>query len=194
MGSDQMKVLLFSGGIDSSALAYWLRPDLLLTIDYGQQAAAGEISAAIALAAEFRIAHEVLDVDLSKLGRGLMADRPSSELAHSPEWWPYRNQLLITLAGMRFVADGLQEIIIGAVNSDVHADGKEPFLTFINRAMQAQEGHVKVNAPAHDISPEELLEFSSFPRDLLGLTFSCHVSEYPCGTCPGCLKHSRLTL
>jgi 7-cyano-7-deazaguanine synthase len=187
-----MKALLFSGGIDSSALAHWLRPDLLLTIDYGQRAANGEISAAVALADELRLNHEVLRADLSHLGQGLMAHLPSSEMASSPEWWPYRNQMLITLAGMRLITRGLQEIIIGAVSSDTHADGKTPFLASINQAMLSQEGRVKVSAPALEMTPEQLLEQSRFPSELLGLTFSCHVSEYACGFCPGCMKHSRL--
>ena len=34
--------LLLSGGMDSIALAYWKRPDIALTIDYGQAAADAE--------------------------------------------------------------------------------------------------------------------------------------------------------
>ncbi|RUW76172.1 7-cyano-7-deazaguanine synthase, partial [Mesorhizobium sp. M1E.F.Ca.ET.063.01.1.1] len=32
-----MRMLLFSGGLDSSALAWWLRPELCVTINYGQR-------------------------------------------------------------------------------------------------------------------------------------------------------------
>jgi 7-cyano-7-deazaguanine synthase len=38
--------LLLSGGMDSVALAYWLRPDVAFTIDYGQLSAEGELRSA----------------------------------------------------------------------------------------------------------------------------------------------------
>lgn len=184
-----MKVLLFSGGLDSSALACWKRPDICLTVDYGQRPAVGEIAAARAVSSELGLHHEVLTVDMRALGSGSLAGKPPSELAHAEEWWPYRNQMLITLAGMRFVAEGLKEIMIGAVRTDVHADGKARFLQSIDRLMSLQEGGVTVSAPARALHPEKLLELSGFPTSLLGLTFSCHVMEYPCGRCRGCEKH-----
>jgi 7-cyano-7-deazaguanine synthase len=187
-----MKALLLSGGIDSSALAAWKRPDIALTVDYGQRSAAGEIDAAKAIAAELRIAHEVLRVDLSSLGAGPLAGKKPSKLARAPEWWPYRNQLLITLAGMLFVSRGLKQIIIGAVATDIHADGKSKFIKSIDRLMQLQEGHVRVIAPAVAMTSERLLVRSKFPRSLLGLTFSCHALKYPCGRCPGCKKHAAV--
>lgn len=125
-----MKLLLFSGGIDSSAIAHWKRPDVVATVDYGQHPARGEIAAAEAIADLLSIRHEVIRVDLSSLGSGSLVHLPSSKLAVAPEWWPYRNQMLITLAGMRFVPEGLSEVIIGSVASDAHADGP-PFFALL---------------------------------------------------------------
>lgn len=184
-----MKLLLLSGGLDSSALAYWKRPDICLTIDYGQRPAGGEIAAARAICDELGLRHDVLAVDMRALGSGSLAGKASSELGRAEEWWPYRNQMLITLAGMRFISEGLKEIMIGAVRTDVHADGKAPFLRSIDRLMSLQEGGVAVSAPARALHPYELLRRSEFPRSLLGLTFSCHVMEFPCGFCRGCTKH-----
>ena len=184
-----MKVLLFSGGLDSSALAFWKRPDVCLTVDYGQRPARGEIAAATAICGELGLKHERLSIDMRALGSGSLAGRPTSSLASAEEWWPYRNQMLITLAGMRFVSEGLKEIMIGAVRTDVHADGKAPFLRSIDRLMTLQEGSVSVTAPGRPFHPYTLLAKSGFPHSLLGLTFSCHVMEYPCGRCRGCTKH-----
>jgi 7-cyano-7-deazaguanine synthase len=184
-----MKVLLFSGGLDSSALAYWKHPDICLTVDYGQRPAPGEIAAARAICKELGLRHDVLVLDLRALGAGSLAGKAASDLARAEEWWPYRNQMLITLAGMRFVSEGLKEIMIGAVRTDLHADGKSPFLRSINRVMSLQEGGVAVTAPARALNPYQLLRQSGFPRSLLGLTFSCHVMEFPCGRCRGCAKH-----
>ncbi|MBB2792681.1 UNVERIFIED_ORG: 7-cyano-7-deazaguanine synthase [Rhizobium pisi] len=189
-----MKLLLFSGGLDSTALAWDLRPDVCLTVDYGQRPAAGEIRAAQSLCREMQLRHEVVRVDFSGLGLGPLAGKPSSGLAAAPEWWPYRNQMLITVAAMRFVADGLSEIIIGAVSTDVHADGKGPFLDAMDRVLLLQEGRVRLSAPARYTDPLELLSSSGIPRNLLGATFSCHVAEHPCGRCRGCEKHQQTML
>lgn len=183
-----MQLLLFSGGLDSCSLAANLRPDLCLTVDYGQRPAAGEIRASTAIASALELRHETLRVDLSALGSGDMAGRKASDLASAPEWWPYRNQMLISLAAMRHVADGLTEIVIGAVRTDTHADGKAPFLDAIDRALAVQEGGVRVSAPARDTDPVELLKASGLPRELLSLTFSCHSGPYACGQCRGCSK------
>jgi 7-cyano-7-deazaguanine synthase len=184
-----MRVLLFSGGLDSSALACWKRPDVCLTIDYGQRPAPGEIAAARAICNELSLRHEILSVNLRALGSGSLAGEVTAALGRAEEWWPYRNQMLITLAGMRFVNEGLREIMIGAVRTDIHADGKPPFIRAIDRLMSVQEGSVTVSAPAKSLHPLKLLQASGFPETLLGLTFSCHVMQYPCGRCRGCLKH-----
>ena len=95
------QALLLSGGMDSISVAWWLRPALALTIDYGQLAAAAEIQAARAVCLQLEIPHEVITVDCRALGSGDMAGQPADALAPASDWWPYRNQLLITLAGMR---------------------------------------------------------------------------------------------
>ncbi|KQT70260.1 7-cyano-7-deazaguanine synthase [Methylobacterium sp. Leaf465] len=184
-----MRVLLFSGGLDSTALAWWQKPDVGFFVDYGQAAAVGEHAAAVSIASELGLRLETLKVDLSGLGLGPLAGKPPSELGRGPEWWPYRNQMLLTLAGMRFVGEGLTELLIGSVATDVHADGRPPFLRAMDRVMAVQEGGVRVKAPARCLDGPALLETSGIPERILGATFSCHVMEYACGRCPGCNKH-----
>ncbi|NKM35952.1 7-cyano-7-deazaguanine synthase [Rhizobium laguerreae] len=185
-----MRLLLFSGGLDSTALAWSQRPDLCLTIDYGQRPAQGEIRAASGLSGLMGLRHEVLTVDLAHLGSGSLAGSETATVGSAPEWWPYRNQMLITLAAMKFVGQGLKEIMFGAVATDVHADGKKPFVNAISSLVSLQEGAVRVTAPAIDSDPVDLIRDSGLPASLLGATFSCHVAEYPCGHCRGCEKHS----
>lgn len=184
-----MKALLMSGGLDSAALAYWLRPDVCVTIDYGQIAAKGEMAASDALCTAMELKHRRITVDLSSLGSGSMADRPAAPGAAATEFWPYRNQMLVTLAAMMLLPEGVAEIIVGAVSTDRHGDGKAPFFRAIDRLLSLQEGGVRVTAPARHLSTPSLLRKSAFPYDLIGLTFSCHVHEFACGQCGGCLKH-----
>ena len=90
--------ILLSGGIDSVALAFWQRPSFAITIDYGQRAAEAEIVAARQVSQELGINHEILRIDCSTIGSGDMAGAAPDAIAPVTEWWPYRNQLLVTLA------------------------------------------------------------------------------------------------
>jgi 7-cyano-7-deazaguanine synthase len=58
--------LLFSGGIDSTCLAWMERPDRLTFIDYGQIPAAGEQRACEAIAADLGFRLDVLRADLCR--------------------------------------------------------------------------------------------------------------------------------
>lgn len=188
-----MRALLLSGGIDSAALAFWLRPDVAVTVDYGQKPAPAEIQAASAICDALELQHVLIHADCSALGSGSMAGKRPSTLASEPEWWPYRNQFLVTLAAMRLVTAGIREILIGTVRGDsVHGDGKPEFVDRLSALMQCQEGGIRVAAPAIHLTSEELLQLSGITRDILGWTFSCHVSEFACGECRGCVKHGQV--
>lgn len=185
-------MLLFSGGLDSTALAVLLRPERALTIDYGQVSAPGEVRAAAAISTELGIGHEVLHCDCSKVGSGLLAGRDPDPVAPVIEWWPFRNQLLITLAGAWALPRGCKELIVGSVHGDdAHVDGTTAFYERMNRLISMQEGELAVSAPALSKTTESLLREVEVPNGLLGFTHSCHRSEWACGLCPGCIKRSE---
>jgi 7-cyano-7-deazaguanine synthase len=186
-----VKVLLFSGGIDSTALAWAYRPDRLLFIDYGQIPAAGEERACRAVADTLKLPLDVHRLDLMKFGHGIMAGSTAPPDV-PPEFWPYRNQILITLAAMLYAHDGLSEIWVGTVASDkAHPDGRASFLRGIDKVVSVQSG-VRVIAPALKLSTLKLVRNTKAPLSLLGWTFSCHTGEWACGTCRGCLKHDNV--
>ena len=182
--------ILLSGGMDSIAVAYWRRPSLAITVDYGQVSAAGELRAAAAVADELGMKHEIVEVDLLALGSGDMAGRAAIDIAPIPEWWPYRNQMLITLAAMRGIALDVTRLLLGTVKSDSsHADGRREFIAAMDDVLKLQEGRLSVQAPAIDLTAVELIRASATPREILAWAHSCHVAEYACGTCRGCHKH-----
>jgi 7-cyano-7-deazaguanine synthase len=189
-----MELLLLSGGLESSALAAWRRPQLTLTIDYGQTPAAGEIRAAAAIARVLGLAHNVLRVDCSQVGSGLLAS--AGPVAHAPtaEWWPYRNQLLVTLAAGWAAPRDVRSITIGSVIDDGkrHTDGTAGFYEHLDALVAMQEGGVRVEAPAAEMTSEELITASGITDAILGWTHSCHTSNLSCGTCPGCVKHGEV--
>jgi len=184
--------LLLSGGMDSTALAYWKRPQFAYTIDYGQLPAEGEIRAAATLCKALSIQHRIVKADCGGLGLGDMAGRPPSPLAPISEWWPFRNQLIITLAAASALADGVNELMIGTLKSDSgHADGRPEFIKSISQLMELQEGSLRISAPVIALSAVELVKSSGIPLSLLAWSHSCHVSSYACGQCRGCTKHAE---
>lgn len=187
-----MKVLLFTGGLDSTALAYSIRPDLSITIDYGQLPAPGEIRAAAAIARELSLRHEVIRVDAREIGSGLLNGEKEASPDMPPEWWPYRNQLLITLAAARIAKEGGGTILIGTVSSDrVHCDGQPDFVKTIDELLNLQRPYSRLEAPAIDMTAVDLIRSTGVPQELLGWTFSCHASDVACGRCRGCHKHAE---
>lgn len=183
----ELNALLLSGGIESTALAFWLRPQIAVTVDYGQPCAAGEMRAATTISKELGIDHKTIAVAAYPARE--KTSRPPAE-AHSV-WWPYRNQLLLTLAAAALAEKEISEIYIGLVKGDIYKDCTPTFVNTLNRVLAMQERPVKVVAPGRRLSTLELLRKSKIPYELLGATTSCHVGDVPCGRCAGCEKAAK---
>lgn len=182
--------ILLSGGMDSIALAYWKRPAMAFTLDYGQLAAEAEIEASTAAAHELGLDHHVIRINLSSLGSGDMAGTQANRLAPASDWWPYRNQMLVTLAAMKAVSLGGKHLMLATVATDqTHRDGTVEFIERLNALLTYQEGELQVTAPAIKLSTSELIRASKVPRSLIALAHSCHKANVPCGQCRGCNKY-----
>lgn len=181
--------LLLSGGMDLLSIAWWKRPEVAITLDYGQKAAGAEVDVSCRICAQLGIEHHIVRVDCSSLGSGDMASQAPNALAPASDWWPYRNQLLVTLAAMKAVSLGVGLLYIGTVRSDQgHLDGTTEFVRRINALLEYQEGGLQVQAPAIGFSTAELIELARVPAELLAWSHSCHKGEIACGDCRGCNK------
>ncbi|KRF21036.1 hydrolase [Nocardioides sp. Soil797] len=187
------RVLLLSGGLDSTSVAAWQRPEHCLVIDYGQRAAAAERRAAAAVATDLDLPYTHITVNASAVSGGLMANQPHS-VGETPEWWPYRNQFLITVAAGWAVLRAYDEILVGTVagDGDRHADGTQTFYDAMTAVLQSQEGRLSVSAPAIHLAAPALIHESNVTDSTLGWTHSCHVDNLPCGRCPGCVKRAEV--
>lgn len=182
--------LLLSGGLDSTAIAYMCKPDIAFNINYGQCAAEAENRAAHAICDDLGIDLVNINIDCSELGSGDLTGTTAVTLAPESDWWPFRNQLLITLCAMKAVEYACSSILIGTVKSDRHyADGTPDFVRNINQLMLGQEGGIKVEAPAMNMTAVELIRSSNVPFELLAWSHSCHKANLPCANCRGCNKH-----
>jgi 7-cyano-7-deazaguanine synthase len=187
------ELLLLSGGIDSIALAAWRTPAICLTVDYGQQSASGEIGASEQVCKSLGLRHEVLRAAIPTLGSGRMAGDLNSPYSPHVEFWPFRNQYLITLASMLAISRGCNSVLIGTVSTDHrHRDGSPTFLNLMRETILHQEGEIELLAPAADLTSEQLVRASGVDHSVLGWAHSCHSSSLACGSCPGCNKHSQV--
>jgi 7-cyano-7-deazaguanine synthase len=185
------EAILISGGIDSTALAYWKRPKLGYVVDYGQLGANAEIIASQKICQILDIDLEVIQIDCKKLGAGSMIGGKESKSSPSPEWWPYRNQLLATLVAPKALNNNISSLIFGSVFTDsFHADGRIEFYQALDNLISLQEGNIRVSAPAIKLNTVELVKVSKIPFEILGWTHSCHVGNFACGLCRGCIKHT----
>lgn len=182
--------LLLSGGMDSLSIAWWKRPDHAITIDYGQKAAIAEKTVSAAICAKLGISHHIVTTDCRALGSGDMAGTAADAAAPASDWWPYRNQLLVTLAAMKAIGLGANLLYIGTVSSDEgHLDGTIEFVRKIDDLMRYQEGGLRVEAPAIAFTTPELVTHAEVPAELLAWAHSCHKADLPCGNCRGCNKY-----
>lgn len=186
-------LLLLSGGVDSTALLVWKRPDVALFVDYGQVPAAGERAAAERVADMVAVEFQAVEVRCPEIGAGLMSGSSTERshgLAPAEEWWPFRNQLIVTIAAAWGVTRGVSSVLVGTVESDAvrHSDGTRGFYQLLGQLVELQEGGLTVTTPAIDMTSTELVEKSGVADSVLAWTFSCHRSAIACGACPGCVK------
>ena len=184
-------VLLLSGGMDSAALTYLVTPAVCLFVDYGQGAATAERRAAQAIAREAGVSLAELALDLRAIGPETIAlgraDIPR-------EWWPYRNQLLASFGAATAIARGCTQVCLGTVatDGDRHVDGRRDFIEQLSNIIEVQEGGIRIAAPAIGMTTEELIVASKIPRQVLALSYSCHIGDQPCGAYGGCEKRESV--
>lgn len=191
-------VLLVSGGLDSTALAYWLRDQavafLPLFIDYGQHCAATERKALGDVLPEAIFGTcEVVNV------RDVYAGCPS-RLITQPDLWmdnvtaddlylPYRNLLLLTIAAAYAQARGISEVYAAFINSN-HAKEIDCSALFFDRlaGILTEYGSVQVRMPFREFPKSKVAQIGLSLGAPIAQTFSCQAaSTVPCGACPNCI-------
>jgi len=176
--------------MDSTALAWLTKPDLAVTIDYGQLAAEAEIRASSEVSRLMGLNHQVIRMRVPELGSGDMAGKSAHADAPASDWWPFRNQLLITVAATAAINHGCDRLLIGTVASDgIHSDGTPAFVQRMNALLICQEGGLSLHAPAIEWTTAELVRRSEVPQPILAWSHSCHKANTPCCSCRGCNKH-----
>jgi len=188
------KLMLLSGGLDSAAVAALERPARALFIDYGQLPAEAEREAARAVAQHLHLDLDELDIDLRAVGAGLLSGSGQPDAAPTPEWFPFRNQHVATIAATHALVHGLGAVVLGIVagDGDRHADCTPGFMSTLDALIRRQEGGVRVLAPHINALPHALLEHSGLTEEVVSQTHSCYTGNLACGLCPGCKRRAAV--
>jgi 7-cyano-7-deazaguanine synthase len=206
--SGSTAVIVASGGLDSTTLAYHLADGgyglRLVSVDYGQRHRR-ELDFAVALAGRLRVPHDV--VDLRPVGRLLAGSALTDAAVGVPDGHytdasmritvvPNRNALLLDVAVALAVAHGAQAVAFGAHSGDhaIYPDCREEFVrAFEQSARIANEGFVpdgfQVLAPFLTWTKAEIVRRGAQLGVPFGDTWSCYRGEAThCGTCGTCTE------
>jgi 7-cyano-7-deazaguanine synthase len=191
-------VLLASGGMDSTTLAYWLQEEkiefLPLFINYGQHCAKTELETLLRLLPDGYAARtEVINV--SDIYRGC-----KSRLIAEPDLWhdeitaedlylPYRNLLLLSIGAAYAQARDYSCLYAAFINSN-HAkeiDCSAKFFEMLSGVL-LEYGSVEIKMPFRELSKYEVAKIGLAVEAPIAHTFSCQAaSRVPCGACPNCV-------
>lgn len=191
-------ILLVSGGLDSTTLAYWLMKKKInfipLFINYGQHCAETEYQTLKNVLPQSKI-KEIEVVDISPVFK-----KSNSKFIKEADLWndsidandlyiPYRNILLLTVAASYAQTINLNNVYSAFINSN-HAKEIDCSKIFFKRmsGILGDFGSVKIIMPFLNLSKFEVAKIGIKLKAPISSTFSCQASsKIPCGACPNCV-------
>jgi 7-cyano-7-deazaguanine synthase len=193
-------VLMASGGLDSTVLAWWMRSQAIdfvpLFIDYGQAFATTE-AAHVGL---------VMPPGVTRPHHGDLSDfvLPSrSVLVQGADLWtatitaqdlalPYRNLLLLTAGATYAAAIGARSLYSAFINSNhaLEVDATAAYLTSTSELFR-ELGPVSIEMPFRDMTKSQVARIGVDLGAPIERTFSCQVQgQTHCGACPNCVDRT----
>ncbi|MDI3339698.1 MAG: 7-cyano-7-deazaguanine synthase QueC [Sphaerobacter sp.] len=198
-------VVLLSGGLDSTTVAYLARASgyaiYALSFDYGQRHRRElEAAAAVARAVD-AVEHRVVRIDLGAIGGSSLTG--DGHIPTTPEpggipstWVPARNHIFLAVASGYAEVVGAQAVYIGVSQVDYsgYPDCRGEFLAAYQRAADlaskqfVETGRsIPVVAPLLYLSKAGAIQLGLALGVDYGLTWSCYRGEaVPCGVCDSC--------
>ena len=191
-------ILLASGGLDSTTLAYWLDSQKIdfqiLFINYGQHFMETELSTLKNVIPKDKLESlEIVDVSSIYSGSKSRMIDPANlwvdEIKADDLYLPYRNLLILTIAAVCAQKRGYNTVYSAFINSN-HAKEIDCSNDFFNslEIILKDYGSVKIEMPFRYKSKFEVAQIGINLKAPIGDTFSCQASpEIPCGACPNCV-------
>lgn len=191
-------ILLASGGLDSTTMAYWLKKENInfipLFIDYGQHCVNTELETLKKVLPESHTnLIETVDVKSIYKHSNSRFIKPAKlweeEITADDLYIPYRNLLILTIGATYAQTLGYSNVYSAFINSN-HAKEIDCSNEFFNKleGLLTNFGSVKINMPFRYYSKYEVAKLGIELGANIGSTFSCQASpEIPCGACPNCV-------
>lgn len=194
------KALLFSGGMDSTTLLWWMmeRGDdvCAISIDYGQRHQI-ELQLAAALAAQRGVSHETIPLDLRSIGGSPLTDAaldvPAAEDAEQIRTVvPFRNMLFATLAAAYAETRGMSELYLGPVKDDYAAyrDCRRLFYDSLEKSLSLGATHetaFRLHTPFVELWKVDVVRIGLELGVPYAQTHTCYEGRRPaCARCDAC--------
>jgi len=206
-------IVLLSGGLDSTVNLWRAARDgsveLAMTFDYGQRAAAREVSAARRIARRCGVRHKVLKLDwLRAITKTALVNKraPLPDIAAGglesagadsarSVWVPNRNAVFINIAAAHAEALGCGEIVVGfnAEEGATFPDNTPEYLSAANTALGFSTlAKVRVRCYTTRMSKPEIVRLARRLDAPLELIWFCYRGgRRPCWRCETCVRFCR---
>lgn len=191
-------VLLASGGMDSTVLAYSLANEqkdiILLFLDYGQHCVNKEYETLKQVApGKFRNYINIIKIgDIYKESSSRMikeANLWTDNVVAADLYLPYRNLLFLSIASAFAQSKGIKNVYSAFINSN-HAKEIDCSMDFFSKLETLLEdyGSVKINMPFREMTKTQVAKLGIALHAPIANTYSCQVNSLnPCGACPNCV-------
>jgi 7-cyano-7-deazaguanine synthase len=180
-----MRVLLFSGGMDSTILLHREvksgREFVPLAFHFGQKHERMEMEAAKKIARWYGV-----PLESRSIRKAIMPGEPGSVV-------PARNAVFVSIAA-NYVCQkyGGGTVIIGACLDDAEdfPDCRLTFVMYMNILFEESGVDVVVEAPLQSELKRDAAK--TVPREALEMTYSCYVGgPVPCKACQACVRREK---
>lgn len=190
-------VLLASGGMDSTTLAYWLCKKKIrfipIFVNYGQHCVKTEYETLKDVLPKNVPEPKVVNIsDIYSGAKSKLISEPNlwrDNMTGDPLYLPYRNLLLLSTGAAFAQSHGCSHLYTAFINSN-HAkeiDCSAQFFTLLAKILSGY-GSVQIKMPFRNMSKVQVARIGLGLRVPLAKTYSCQAaSQVPCGACPNCV-------
>ncbi len=206
-------ISVLSGGLDCTVSTSVFTKDWkihAITFNYGQKAFKRELKAAKEICEKMGWTHEVIELPwLSKISTSSLNtaeeipevtfndldDIEKSSKTASSVWVPARNMVFTSIAISYAESIGAEKIIVGwdAEEAATFPDNSKEFLNAFNKLIDVgSPENIKIEAPAIDLSKEEIVKLGVEVGAPMELSYSCYKGgDKHCGVCESCMRRKR---
>lgn len=196
-------VVILSGGIDSSTVAYWAKSigyDVYaLTFKYGQ-IAQKEVEHATLIAEKLGVTIKIVNLNsLKEIFAGVTSlcdEKIEVTPTFSPSLVvPFRNAIFLSVAVAYALSVGADTIFYGAQGSDssFYLDCRKDFYREFEKTARLGTGkNVHIEAPFSNLAKSEVIALGVQLGVPFHLTWSCYLNkEKHCGKCESCINRKN---